>query len=135
VRQGGALLTFPAGRIEADPAVLDDAQATLPLWSDMPAILRRAVPNATVVAMLVSGVTSARALHHPWVQRVPVRRDREWLAATLQLIIPWFRAPVVRVRVAAVAPQDGVVAAMYQLIVDERRDRGLPAPARSEDLP
>ena len=33
VRQGGALLTFPAGRIEADPAVLDDAQATLPLWS------------------------------------------------------------------------------------------------------
>ena len=135
VRAGGALLTFPAGRIEADPAVLDDAQATLPLWSDMPAILRRAVPNATVVSMLVSGVTSARALHHPWVQRVPVRRDREWLAATLQLIIPWFRAPVVRVRVAIVAPHDGVVAAMYRLLCDERYARGLPPPARIEDLP
>lgn len=135
VRAGGALLTFPAGRIEADPAVLDDAQATLPLWSDMPAILRRAVPNATVVALLVSGVTSARALHHPWVQRVPVRRDREWLAATLQLIIPWFRAPVVRVRVTDVAPLDGVGAAMFQLLYDERRARGLPPPVRSEDLP
>jgi len=112
LRAGGVVLTFPAGRIEADPAVQPDAHATLPLWSDMPMTLRRAVPGVPLIAMLASGVTSARALHHPLVQRVPVRRDREWLAATLQLIIPWYRAPVVRVRVANVAPYDAVRAVM-----------------------
>ena len=135
VRSGGALLTFPAGRIEADPAVLDDAQATLPLWSDMPAILRRAVPDATVVAMLVSGVTSARALQHPLVQRIAVRRDREWLAATVQLIIPWFRAPLVDVRVGVVAAQHTVLAMMLQLLCEERSARGLPPPILIEEQP
>jgi 1-acyl-sn-glycerol-3-phosphate acyltransferase len=133
LRAGGALLTFPAGRIEPDPAVQTDAHATLPLWSDMPATLRRAVPGVPLVAMLASGVTSARALSNPLVQRVPVRRDREWLAATLQLIIPWYKARVVRIRVAQVAAQETERNTMHALIVAERRARGLSLPEALED--
>jgi len=133
LRAGGALLTFPAGRIEADPAVQADAHVTLPLWSDMPATLRRAVPGVPLVAMLASGVTSARALHNPLVQRVPVRSDREWLAATLQLIIPWYKARVVRVRVAQIAQDESVHDVMYGLITTERAARGLSLPAALED--
>jgi len=133
LRAGGALLTFPAGRIEPDPAVQTDAHATLPLWSDMPATLRRAVPGVPLVAMLASGVTSARALSNPLVQRVPVRRDREWLAATLQLIIPWYKARVVRIRVAQVAAQESERYTMHALIVAERRARGLSLPEALED--
>jgi len=133
LRAGGALLTFPAGRIEPDPAVQTDAHATLPLWSDMPATLRRAVPGVPLVAMLASGVTSARALSNPLVQRVPVRRDREWLAATLQLIIPWYKARVVRIRVAQVDTQESIRVTMHALIVAERRARGLSLPEALED--
>jgi len=133
LRAGGALLTFPAGRIEPDPAVHSDAHATLPLWSDMPATLRRAVPGVPLVAMLASGVTSARALYNPLVQRVRVRRDREWLAATLQLIIPWYKARVVRVRVAPVVADAVVQDVMYGLITTERAARGLSLPAALED--
>jgi hypothetical protein len=85
--------------------------------------------------MLVSGVTSARALQHPLVQRIAVRRDREWLAATLQLIIPWFRAPLVHVRVGVVAAEHTVLATMLQLLCDERSARGLPAPVMTKEQP
>ena len=83
--------------------------------------------------MLASGVTSARALYNPLVQRVRLRRDREWLAATLQLIIPWYKARVVRVRVAPVVPDIAVQDVMYGLITTERAARGLSLPAALED--
>lgn len=133
LRAGGALLTFPAGRIEPDPAVQADAHTTLPLWSEMPLTLRRAVPEAPLMAMLASGVTSARALHHPLVQRVPIRRDREWLAATLQLIVPWYKARVVRIRVAPVGADESVRDTMYALLVRERGSRGLSLPEALEE--
>ena len=129
LKRGGALLTYPAGRIESDPAVFDDAADTLPAWSEMAALFARLVPNLVVVPMLVSGVISARALQNWYVRRISVRRDRDWMAATLQLIVPWYKAGLVRVRfgkpcrTAHSDVHQQLVAEMHALIVQEQGER------------
>jgi hypothetical protein len=118
------LLTFPAGHIEPDPAVMDDAATTLADWSDVTGLFCRLIPGLPVVGVLVSGVISARALQNWWVRRMPVRKDRDWFAATLQLIVPWYRATLVRVRCAPpLIGGDGLVDGMRELIDQERGAR------------
>jgi hypothetical protein len=128
VRQGGALLTFPAGRIEPDPALMADAASTLPSWSDFTALLCRTIPDLPVVGVLISGVISGRALRNRWVQRINERKDREWTAATLQLIVPWYKAPLVRIRCAPaiVSPNTAhiqLIQTMAALIASEQAAR------------
>jgi 1-acyl-sn-glycerol-3-phosphate acyltransferase len=86
LRQGGALLLFPGGQIEPDPAALPDAAATLPDWSGSVEVFARLNRDLTVVPALVSGVVSRAALRHPltWLRRSS--NDRRWLAATLQFM-------------------------------------------------
>lgn len=116
LKRGGALLTYPAGRIESDPAVFDDAAVTLPVWSEMATVFQRLVPNLVVVPVLVSGVISAQSLHNWYVRRIRVRRDRDWMAATLQLIVPWYKAGLVRVRFGR--PCDSGSDVHHQLIAE-----------------
>lgn len=124
LKGGGALLTYPAGRIESDPAVFDDAAVTLPVWSEMATVFGKLVPQLSVIPILVSGVISVRA-HQSWyVRRITVRRDRDWMAATLQLIVPWYKAELVRIRcgmplTAAADVHTQLLTAMHQLIADE----------------
>ena len=126
LKRGGALLTYPAGRIESDPAVFDDAAVTLPVWSEMATLFGRLVPDLVVVPVLVSGVISARALDNWYVRRIPVRRDRDWMAATLQLIVPWYKAGLVRVCFGTPCRAEGgsihqqLIAEMHTLIVHEQ---------------
>lgn len=98
LKNGGALLTFPAGKIEPDPAVMDDAHTTLSEWSDVTVLFCRLVPDLPVVGALISGVISDRALRNWWIRRIPERKERDWMAATLQLIVPWYKVPLVRIR-------------------------------------
>lgn len=86
LRAGGAILTFPAGTIEPDPALRPEAAlASLASWSRSPAVLTRLVPATVIVPVAVSGVLSTRALRSPVVQRLSAA-DRELGAATWQLI-------------------------------------------------
>ena len=66
LRSGGALLTFPAGRIEPDPA-LDPAGAGASLagWSRSVALFARLEPRTRVIPAVASGVTTAETLRHP----------------------------------------------------------------------
>jgi 1-acyl-sn-glycerol-3-phosphate acyltransferase len=129
LKNGGALLTFPAGKIEPDPAVMDDAHTTLGDWSDVTALFCRLVPDLPVVGALISGVISARALNNWWIRRIPERKDRDWMAATLQLIVPWYKVPLVRIRWTApiVITHEHVKPAlathMHQLIQQEYEAR------------
>ncbi len=97
LRSGGAILTFPAGQIEPDPAVLPGAIASLQNWSESIALFTRLVPATQIVPVLVSGVLSARAQRTPlrWLRRA--KKDQEWLASTLQIIIPTYRPTTVKV--------------------------------------
>jgi 1-acyl-sn-glycerol-3-phosphate acyltransferase len=86
LRAGGALLTFPAGEIEPDPAVLPGAREALTRWSASSALFLRAVPQSFVVPVVVSGVLSPRAQRHPIALLRRKRPDRERLAAMLQIV-------------------------------------------------
>jgi putative hemolysin len=91
LRQGGAVLTFPGGRIEPDPAVLPGAVKALDDWSSSADLFARLTPGLAVVPVVVSGVISPSALRNPLTRLRRHRRDREWLAATLQMLIPALR--------------------------------------------
>jgi hypothetical protein len=97
LKGGGAILTFPGGKIEPDPAVLPGAVEALERWSESLDLFARFVPDLTVVPAVVSGVLSPTALRNPliFVRRQP--RDREWLAATLQMLTPMLRNVSTRV--------------------------------------
>ncbi|CAN5378104.1 1-acyl-sn-glycerol-3-phosphate acyltransferase [soil metagenome] len=97
LRNGGAILTFPAGQIEPDPAVLPGAIESLQNWSESIALFARLAPATQIVPVLVSGVLSAKAQRTPlrWLRRAP--KDQEWLASTLQIIVPTYRPTMVQV--------------------------------------
>jgi hypothetical protein len=85
LRDGGSALTFPAGEIEPDPSVLPGARASLANWSDSIGVFARLVPDLAIVVAIVSGVLYPSALRHPITRLRRQRRDRELLAAALQL--------------------------------------------------
>ncbi|HET7270795.1 MAG TPA: 1-acyl-sn-glycerol-3-phosphate acyltransferase [Rubrobacter sp.] len=91
LRRGGAVLTFPGGRIEPDPAVLPGAVEALDHWSSSADLFVRLTSGLAVVPVVVSGVISPSALRIPLTRLRRHRRDREWLAATLQMLIPALR--------------------------------------------
>ncbi len=97
LREGGAVITFPGGRIEPDPAVLPGAARALGAWSGSVDLFARLVPNLTVVPAVVSGVISRAALRNPLTQLRRDPRDRAWLAATLQMLMPALRDVTTRV--------------------------------------
>jgi hypothetical protein len=97
LRHGGAVLTFPGGKIEPDPAVLPGATQALERWSESLDLFARLVPDLTVVPAVVSGVLSPTALRSPLIFIRRRRRDREWLAASLQMLTPALRNVTTRV--------------------------------------
>jgi 1-acyl-sn-glycerol-3-phosphate acyltransferase len=97
LRDGGAVLTFPGGQIEPDPALRPEASAALARWSDSIGVLVRLAPSLRVVPAVVSGVLSARAQRHPLTRLRRAQADRERLGAMLQILLPAFREVVVRV--------------------------------------
>jgi acyltransferase-like protein len=95
LRQGGALLTFPAGTIEPDPSVR--IVDTLAGWSDSSELLVRLVPEAIVLPVAVSGVISTTARQHRIAKRFTDTKEREWAAATLQVLCRHLRDTQTRV--------------------------------------
>jgi putative hemolysin len=88
LRSGGAVLTFPGGKIEPDPAVLPGAVEALERWSASVDLFARLAPGLTVVPVVVSGVLSPDALRNPLTFLRRRKEDQEWLAATLQMLTP-----------------------------------------------
>lgn len=97
LRAGGAVITFPGGRIEPDPAVLPGAVEALGAWSGSVDLFARLVPGLAVVPAVVSGVISHAALRNPLALVRGDPRDRQWLSATLQMLVPALRDVTTRV--------------------------------------
>ncbi|MEO0563712.1 MAG: 1-acyl-sn-glycerol-3-phosphate acyltransferase, partial [Chloroflexota bacterium] len=92
LRKGGAILTFPRGEIEPDPALYPEAAAdSLDDWSESVELLVRRVPGTQLVPAYVSGVISERALRHPLSRIYRQRAVRDYVAATLQIMFARFR--------------------------------------------
>ena len=103
LQAGGALLSFPAGAIEPDPAAAGPAAAAAALqaWSASFALFARAVPETRIVPAIVSQVISHRAQHHPLLRLRRTQADREKLGTTLQILWPPYQALPARVAFGA----------------------------------
>ena len=121
LRGGGAVITFPGGGIEPDPAVLPGAAEALADWSGSVDLFARLVPNLTVVPAVVSGLISRAALRNPiaLVRRDP--RDRRWLSATLQMLVPALRDVTTRVEFGPPLRADGEIPASRRTVEKARR--------------
>ncbi|WP_438032138.1 1-acyl-sn-glycerol-3-phosphate acyltransferase [Sorangium sp. So ce204] len=99
LRRGGALLHFPAGRIEADPAFAGEGDALLAAWHPSAGVLLRAAAAAggRAAVAIVSGVHSPRAKRLA-ITRWAERRGITTLAPLLQAALPGFGDVEVRVR-------------------------------------
>jgi hypothetical protein len=98
LRTGGCLLNFPGGHIEPDPALHADAADCLRDWTDSVDLLVRLVPDLTILPTAASGVISPNALRHPLARLYRSAKQREWVAATLQVMLPRYRDTHVTVR-------------------------------------
>lgn len=85
LRAGGAVMTFPAGEIEPDPAVYEGALESLSSWTDSAGVFLRFEPQAVIVPVVVRNVVWKSAAEHPLTRLRKTRADRERLAAALQL--------------------------------------------------
>ncbi|GAB4462054.1 MAG: 1-acyl-sn-glycerol-3-phosphate acyltransferase [Anaerolineales bacterium] len=86
LRNGGSVLTFPAGEIEPDPHVYPGALDSLNNWTDSAGVFLRFARDTKIVPVLVSGVIWERTARH-WLTRLKrTRIEREKLAAALQLL-------------------------------------------------
>ncbi len=74
----GAVLIFPRGVIEPDPAVLQGAAESLNKWSRSLEIMIRKVPETQVMVTIVSGVISSWSLRNPltWIRKEISERQK-----------------------------------------------------------
>ncbi len=101
LRRGGALLNFPGGRMEPDPAVLPGASEALGRWSASVDLFARLAPDLVVVPAVVSGVLSPLALRNPLTYLRRREDDRRWLASNLQMLVPALRNVTTKVTFGA----------------------------------
>jgi hypothetical protein len=86
LEDGGALLIFPTGKMDPDPAVLPGAQESLARWSPSLELVLRKVPQTHLVVTIVSGVIAPSCLRNPIARlQKEIKRQQE-LAEFIQVI-------------------------------------------------
>lgn len=90
LKNGGALLIFPSGQIDPDPAVLPGAREALDNWSRSVAVMLRQVPEANFMPVITSGVLHKKFIKSPLIflknDSVGKRRIMEYMQIIRQLI-------------------------------------------------
>jgi hypothetical protein len=86
LKNDGAILIFPRGGIEPDPAWMPDAGAEFDHWSRSLEIFLKHAPHTQVLVTIVSGVISKAAMDHPITWFRKARPDRQRLAFMHQFI-------------------------------------------------
>jgi len=140
LRNGGSVLTFPAGEIEPDPAVYSGAAESLNNWTDSAGVFVRFAPQTKIVPVLVSNVIWGKAARH-WLLRFKrTRFEREKLAAALQLLAlimrdarpntvsVQFAPPITLEEVGSSNPNaihQIIIQRMQELIQRQRPDKGV----------
>jgi hypothetical protein len=87
LKVGGALLVFPSGRVDPDPALAPEAAIDeLSLWSPSTALFLRRAPQTLTTIGLVSGVLSPAWYHSPvtWFRRQ--RHYKQKMAQVFQVM-------------------------------------------------
>lgn len=98
LRNGGAVLTYPAGHIEPDPDFHTDAAESLQQWTDSVGVFLRMSPETPILPVLVRGVVWKKAITHPLTRIRKTSMEREALAAAFQ-VFAMMRGKIKDVRV------------------------------------
>lgn len=85
LKSGGALLIFPSGGLDPDPAVQPNAEHELEGWSQSLEIMLKTVPQTKVLPTLVIGVLSDVWMRSPFIHLRKSRRDRQRVAEFCQV--------------------------------------------------
>lgn len=121
LRGGGAVLTFPAGQMEPDPAVMPGAVEALERWSVSVDVFAQLAPDLTIVPVAVSGVFSPIAVRNPLTYLRRQEDERRWLASNLQMLVPALRNVTPRVTFGAPVRTAETGDAVSQRVLAEMR--------------
>jgi len=86
LRNGGSILTFPAGHNEPDPDVYGGSVESLQTWTDSVGVFLRLAPQTPIVPILVRSVVWKRMADTPIIRIKHTRDERELLVVALQLL-------------------------------------------------
>ncbi|NMB61500.1 MAG: hypothetical protein GYA18_04085 [Chloroflexi bacterium] len=86
LERGGAVIIFPSGHMDPEPAFMPGAMQALDEWSKSMEIFIGKVPETTVQVAVVSKVLTPRYLGHPLTCVRKGRRERQRIAEFLQII-------------------------------------------------
>jgi hypothetical protein len=86
LKEGGAVLIFPSGRIDPDPALSPDAAADLGRWSHSVELMIKQVPQTQVLLTVVSDVLSASWRWNPMVRLMGDELKQRTVAEFLQVV-------------------------------------------------
>ena len=132
LQKGGAVLLFPGGRVEPDPAVLPGAPEAMNKWSASIDLFIRRVPNVRVLPTIVSGVLSPKFINNPFTRLWHGIRDPQTVAEVIQIVVQMMIPKMVRLEPKisfGVAKSIDELRALYSdgrstltSIIDEARD-------------
>lgn len=136
LRKGGAVLTFPAGRNEADPDYYADAAGLLQAWTDSASAFVRLAPELSIVPVCVRGVLWPRAMDLAPVRSRPDRDEQLLLGSALQLlgsVALGLRPVSIRVEFGAAsrlgAGQEADASKLHANVIEEMRRLMLTPPS------
>jgi 1-acyl-sn-glycerol-3-phosphate acyltransferase len=102
---GKTVLLFPRGEIEPDPRLnFSGAVDSLQHWTPTVEMIARHVPELRVVPAAVGGVLSASAQKHPIARLYRKPQTREYVGATLQLMLNIYHDVKIDVHIGAPIP-------------------------------
>ena len=123
LRGGDAVLLFPAGGLEPDPATSPAAaHDSLASWSRSIELIARLAPHTQIVPAVVRGAVARAAFDHRLARRRAPVRERQRFASLLQLALPGYQRELVSVGFGAAISassagvQESVMAAMSALM-------------------
>jgi len=85
LKNGGALLIFPRGDVEPDPAVSPGAEQSLNGWSASLELFLRKVPQTMSVVAIASGILSKRWFKNPLIKLWKKYEQRQKVAEIFQV--------------------------------------------------
>lgn len=86
LKAGGAILIFPSGHIDPEPAFMPEAMKELETWSRVVEIFLSRVPETYIQVVIVSNVLSPKYMKNPLIRLRKHWRDRQRIAEFLQVI-------------------------------------------------
>ena len=87
LRNGGSILTFPAGHNEPDPDVYGGAIDSLQSWTDSVGVFLRLAPQTPILPIVIRSVVWKRMAHSSLIRIKHTLDERELLVVALQLLV------------------------------------------------